>query len=178
MLLDCGKGCVYSVIVSFGVISLLFPFFIVKGLFGAHATWPQRPIYALGAAFSYNRNLCQAENFTSKINKFQKLFNKWSQRDLLLYGRILIAKILGLSILIYSSSCVQTPAQVPDIVNKLGVNFMWNCKKPKIKRDTLIGPKDKGGLELPNYEIIHYQIRAIAGFHTLGAWVQVRVLWD
>ena len=28
----------YSVIVSFGVISLLFPFFIVKGLFGAYAT--------------------------------------------------------------------------------------------------------------------------------------------
>ena len=27
-------------------------------------------------------------------------------------------------------------------------------KKTKIKRDTLIGPKDKGGLELPDYEIV------------------------
>ena len=41
-----------------------------------------------------------------------------------------------------------------DIVNKLVVNFIWNGKKPKIKRDTLIGPKDKGGLELPDYEIV------------------------
>ena len=32
----------YSVIVSFGVISLLFPFFIVKGLFGAYATGPDK----------------------------------------------------------------------------------------------------------------------------------------
>ena len=116
--------------------------------------WPQRPIYALGTAFSYNRNLCETENFTSKINKLQKLFNIWSQRDLSLYGRILIAKTLGVSKLIYSSACVQTPAQVADIVNKLVVNFIWNGKKPKVKRDTLIGPKDKGGLELPDYEIV------------------------
>jgi len=84
----------------------------------------------------------------------QKLFNIWSQRDLSSYGRILITKTLGLSKLIYSSACVQTPARVSDIVNKLVVNFIWNGKKPKIKRDTLIGPKDKGGLELPDYEIV------------------------
>lgn len=34
-----------------------------------HVIWPQRPIYALGTAFSYNRKLCETENFTSKINK-------------------------------------------------------------------------------------------------------------
>ena len=65
-----------------------------------------------------------------------------------------MAKTLGLSKLIYSSACVQTPAQVSDIVNKLVVNFIRNGKKPKIKRDMLIGPKDKGGLELPDYEIV------------------------
>ena len=37
--------------------------------------WPQRPIYALGTAFSYIRNLCETVNFTFKINKLQKLFN-------------------------------------------------------------------------------------------------------
>ena len=113
-----------------------------------------KTIYALGTAFSYNRNLFETENFTSKIDKLQKLLNIWSQRDLSLYGRILIAKTLGLSKLIYLSACVQTPAQLSDIVNKLVVNFIWNGKKPKIKRDTLIGPKDKGGLELSDYEIV------------------------
>ena len=80
--------------------------------------WPRRPIYALGTAFSQNRNLCETENFASKINTLQKLFNIWSQRDLSLYGRILIAKTLGVSKLIYSSTCGQTPAQLSDIVNK------------------------------------------------------------
>ena len=39
MLRDCGKGYVYSVIVSLGVIvSFRFSVFIVKGIFGVHAT--------------------------------------------------------------------------------------------------------------------------------------------
>ena len=53
-----------------------------------HVILPQRPIYALGTAFSYNRNLCETENFTSKINKLQKIFNICSQPDLSLCGRI------------------------------------------------------------------------------------------
>ena len=69
----------------------------------------------------------------SKINKLQKPFNIWSQRDPSLYGRILIAKTLGLSKLIDQSACVQTPAHVLDIANKLVVNFIWNGKKLKLK---------------------------------------------
>lgn len=38
MLRDCGKGCVYSVLVIFGVISLSFPISIVKGILRAYAT--------------------------------------------------------------------------------------------------------------------------------------------
>ena len=87
--------------------------------------WPQSPICALGTYFSYNRKLYETENFASKINKLQNLFNIWSQRDLSLYGRILIAKTLGLSKLIYQSACVQTPAHALDIVKKLVVNFIW-----------------------------------------------------
>ena len=40
------------------------------------------------------------------------------------------------------------------MVNKLVVNFIWNGKKLKIKRDTLMEPKDKAGLEVPDYEIL------------------------
>ena len=56
-----------------------------------------------------------------------------------------------------------------DIVNKLDVNFIWNGKKTKIKRDTLIGPKDKGGLELPDYEIVTKSVQC--------AWVKRMKEW-
>ena len=39
-------------------------------------------------------------------------------------------------------------------VNKMVHDFVWNNKPAKIKRDTLIGSKDRGGLDLPDYESI------------------------
>lgn len=51
-----------------------------------------------------------------------------------------------------------------DIVNKLVVNFTWNGKTPKVKRDPLIRPKDKGGLEFLYYEIVAKSVQC--------AWVK------
>ena len=59
--------------------------------------WPQDPIVALGTAFSYDAYKCEVKNFHEKATKMQKMFNLWSQRDLSLYGKITIAKTLGLS---------------------------------------------------------------------------------
>ena len=126
--------------------------------------WPQRPISALGISFSYNLRLCEQENFLQKVNKIQKLFNISSQRDLSLYGKITIAKTLGLSKLIFVSACTHTPPHYIDIINRLTTNFVWNNKKPKINRDTLIGPKDRGGLDLPEFEIISKSLKT--------AWVK------
>ena len=114
--------------------------------------WPQRPISALGISFSYNPKLCEQENFSQKICEIQKLFNIWSQRDLSLYGKITIAKTLGLSKLIFVSACIHTKPHYIDITNKLITDFVWNNKKSKIKRDMLIGPKERGGLDLPEFE--------------------------
>ena len=131
-------------------------------LFGVQ--WPQRSISALGISFSYNLRLCEQENFLQKVNKIQKLFNIWSQRDLSLYGKITIAKTLGLSKLIFVSACTHTPPYYIDIINRLTTNFVWNNKKPKINRDTLIGPKDRRGLDLPEFEIISKSLKT--------AWVK------
>ena len=49
-------------------------------------------------------------------------------------------------------------------VNKLIADLVWNGKKPKIKRDTLIGAKERGGLDLPEYKIITKSL--------LCAWVK------
>ena len=101
-----------------------------------------------------NIQQCETDNFSSKLIKVKKLSDVWSQRDLSLYGKITIAKTLGFSRLIFASACIQPPSYIIDIVTKLLANFVWNRKKQKIKRGTLIGPKEKGGLDLPEYETI------------------------
>ena len=85
-------------------------------------------------------------------------------KGLSLYGKITIAKTLGLSKLISSSACLHTPPYVIDTVNKLIADFFWNGKKPKIKRGTLIRAKESGFLDLLEYEIITKSL--------LCAWVK------
>jgi len=74
--------------------------------------WPQDLIFALGTAFSYDAYKCEVKNFHEKVTKMQKMFNLWSQRDLSLYGKIRIAKTLGLSKMIFSSACLPTPSHI------------------------------------------------------------------
>ena len=81
--------------------------------------WPESLFSALGTSSSYNYKLCDWENFTPKINKVRILFNILSQLDLSVYGRLTIAKTLGLSKLLFSSACICTPVRVIDTVNRL-----------------------------------------------------------
>ena len=84
----------------------------------------------------------------------QKMFNLWSQRDSSLYGKITIAKTLGLSKMIFSSACLPTPWHIVSSIDKMVTAFVWNNKPAKIKRESMIGPKESGGLDLPDYESI------------------------
>ena len=63
-----------------------------------------------------------------ELIKVKKLFNLWSRRDLSLYGKITIAKTLGLSKLIFSRACLHTP---PYVIGTEIADFVWNGKKPK-----------------------------------------------
>ena len=122
--------------------------------------WPQDPICALGTCFSYDRIRWEKENFSNKVNQIKKLFNLWSQCDLSLYAKITIARTLSLSKLIFGFACLPTPAHIIDIINKMVIEFVWSHKRPKIKKETLIGPKEKGELDMPE---LHSTSKALKG---------------
>jgi len=93
------------------------------------------------------------------------MFNLWSQRDLSLYGKITIAKTLGLSKMIFSSACLPTPSHIVSSTDKMVKAFLWNNKPAKIKRESMIGPKESG--DLPDYESIKNSL--------LGSWVKRKI---
>ena len=64
--------------------------------------------------------------------KFQKLFNIWSQRALSLFGKITIAKTLGLSKRLFASACIRTPPYVLDTSSKLDANFKMANKASRL----------------------------------------------
>ena len=94
------------------------------------------------------------KTFTKRQQKMQKMFNLWLQRDLSLYGKNTIAKTLGLSKMIFSSACAPTPSHIVSSIDKMVTAFVWNNEPAKIKRESMIGLKESGGLDHPDYESI------------------------
>ncbi|KAL9987821.1 hypothetical protein ACROYT_G002189 [Oculina patagonica] len=120
--------------------------------------WPSNSILALGIHFSYDDEVAYKKNFEQKLNTMKSLLNLWYPRNLTLYGRITILKSLAISKLVYNTSVLTFPSKFVKMVNQAITQFVWN-KKVKIKQKTMIVPKEKGGLDMPDFEIINEALK-------------------
>ena len=121
--------------------------------------WPSEPVCALGIHFSYNEDVSHQKNFEQKLTSMKTLLNIWYPRNLTLYGRITILKTLALSKLIYNTSMLSFPSPFITMVNQAIKSFIWG-KTAKIKHTAMIGPKEKGGLNMPDFEIVNNALKA------------------
>ena len=119
--------------------------------------WPVNFILAPGIYFSYNDEIVYNKNFEQKLIKMKSLLNLWYPRNLTLYGRITILKSLAISKLVYNTSALTFGHAM---VNQAITQFVWN-KKAKIKHRTMIGPKEQGGLDMPDFQIINEALKAV-----------------
>jgi len=60
----------------------------------------------------------------------------------------------------FVTSVLSIPHGFAYYVNKLISNLIWNHKPPKIKRSTTIGKIKRGGLNVPDFEIINKSLKA------------------
>ena len=112
-----------------------------------------------GIYFSYDEDEAFKKNFEQKLLSMKNLLSLWKLRNVTLYGRITISlKSLALSKLVYNTSVLATPREFVSSVQTTISRFVWN-NKPKIKHTTMIGPKFKGGLDFPDFEIINNALK-------------------
>ena len=140
--------------------------------------WPKDPVFALGIHFSYDDEAAFKRNFEQKLSSMASLLNLWYPRNLTLHGRIVILKALALSKLIYNTAVLTVTPTFIQKVNKAITQFVWQKKKPKIKQTTLIGPKEKGGLSLPDFDIINNALKAtwirrLDSCHPTASWTHI-----
>ena len=115
----------------------------------------------LGIELGYDQKQCDQKNFNSKISKMNIKYNIWKTRDLLILGKILIAKSLGISNLVYSlSNSISSITHIKDS-QKLTNDFIWNNRPAKIKHSTLINDYDKGGLKAPDIQCMQKSLRLV-----------------
>lgn len=73
----------------------------------------------------------------------------WTKRDLTPIGKITIIKTLALPKLIHLFSALpDPPKQVLEELNKIFFKFIWGYKVEKLKRNTIVGNYDEGGLNM------------------------------
>ena len=129
-----------------------------------HIAWPEEYVFALGVAFAYDSTTSYKINFEEKLVTLKNVLNLWATRNLTLKGRICIVKTLAISKLVYNTSVFTLPPNFAKKVNDICFKFIWNFKPDKVKRQTIILPVDKGGLNVVDFTILDKSLKA--------AWVK------
>ena len=126
--------------------------------------WPEQYVLALGVAFAYDSTTSFKINFEEKLVTLRNILNQWTARNLTLIGRICIVKTLAISKLVYNTSVLKVPPNFAEKVNDICFQFIWNYKPDKVKRQTIVLPVDKGGLNMVDFTILDKSLK--------DAWVK------
>ena len=65
-------------------------------------------------------------------------------------GKVTILKLSIISQVSYLLSVLFVPDSILQKIDKLIFNFLWNGKTPKVRRDTIIGNINEGGMKMPD----------------------------
>ncbi len=90
-------------------------------------------------------------NFSDKIKKTKQIFNLWLQRDISLYGRVLLSKVEGLSRFVYSALSLFVNDKAIKEINKIFLDFIWKNRPYKLKREVLANSRSEGGLDFLDF---------------------------
>ena len=101
---------------------------------------------------------CNKMIWSEKLKKLESALSRWKARNLTYYGKISVVKTFGISQLLYCAYSVHVPDYVIKEANKMLFQFIWSSKKEKVKRTTITGYMEYGGLKMIDLE---NQIRAM-----------------
>lgn len=117
-------------------------------------------IKSLGIYMGHDKSECYEKNWTSKLEKLERILSVWKKRNLTIFGKCTIINTLAISKILYNANILQNPdVEFFKNVSKLIYNFLWK-KRDRIKRNTLIGKIEQGGIEIIDVESKFYAAKA------------------
>ena len=99
------------------------------------------------------KNIAQRQklNFLPKIQKTKSILNMWLQRDLSIYGRVLLMKAEGISRFVYPALSLSVDGLYCKEINNAFVKFIWKNRHHYLKKEVMQAKRADGGLELINF---------------------------
>ena len=111
--------------------------------------WSDEPLTMLGVVISRNRTELIQLNFEPIFKKIESILNMWRQRDLSLFGRVLMINTLAMSLLTYKLAVLPPiPERYVKRYDKMVMDFIWKGGKAKIRKEIIYGSKEDGGAGL------------------------------
>lgn len=105
----------------------------------------------LGINFNVDLGKIVKENYDLKIQQLEKVVTQWGKRTLTPLGKITLIKTLMISVFNHLFIMLPNPDQIIiDHINDVMFNFLWSNKPSKIKKSTVIGEYEIGGLKMVN----------------------------
>ena len=87
-------------------------------------------------------------NWENKIDKMNTLFFSWGKRNLTILGKIMIIKALVIPIFTFVASACVVPDKYRKGIESKCFKFIWDGNPDKVKRNTMIGNFEMGGLNM------------------------------
>ena len=88
-------------------------------------------------------------NYSKNIDEIKKLLDCWSWRFLSVIGKMQVKKALAIPKLVHLFLSLPTPDDcLSKEIESILYNFIWNGKREKVARKTLINTIENGGLKM------------------------------
>ncbi len=84
--------------------------------------------------------------------KSKTILNSWLQRDLSVFGRILLSKMEALSRFIYPAYSLAIPTNMIKNINQIIYNFIWKNRHHYIRKGDLVKSIEEGGLNAIDFD--------------------------
>lgn len=94
-------------------------------------------------------------NFSKCLLNAKTVFNCWSQRNLSIYGRVLLSKAEGISRLVYPALSLYVNPKMCSDIDRALFKFIWKNKTEYVKRKTIIRPFSEGGLNVLDFSTLN-----------------------
>jgi len=108
--------------------------------------WSSSHLKILGSPVG-NQNLAE-EAWLQRFAKFKATLEKWKDRKLTLFGKVLVINSLAAATLWYVAPVYPLSRSVQRKIEKLMFEFLWDGKTELVNRKTLYLSKEEGGLGL------------------------------
>ncbi len=101
--------------------------------------------------YTENKKECERFNWKNKLTFLENLLDRWKERHLTIFTKVVVVKSLTISQLVLNFSLLNVPNDIIKRINRLIYNFIWKSKD-RIKQNVLFGNQEKGGINMVDVE--------------------------